>query len=525
MAKATAIFDGDDSRLSATIDRIDKKLKDLQGKFSKVMGFAAKVMALPAAAAAALAVGVNSALNEGGRLNDVSANTGIAIKDLMALEQEFKNSGKSAEDVPAAIGKMQKALAEGTAGATIAKLGLDLDKLRKMTPTDQFHALGAAINDVKDPAERSAAAMALFGKSGASLLSTFASKGFGEAAEQVGSQADILNQDAALFDSVSDKLALVGVKVQGFFVGVADRVAPVLNPLLDGFAKLDLASWGQQAGDVIAFLIQAFSDGSLWEILVTSGKISLMKVGNFLAGILAAVGKGLWQYVVESFKNGVAVLEIVTTAAFWKGLGFALLSAGAAFNALMLEGVALLLDQLAKVPGLGKVAGKGAELAHGAAASARDDAASFAAQAGGQLAPAVEKITGRVEETFKNIGDAIVSGFNSGNSLLDTGELEEKLATQVGKVMGSVESTRAAQLAANPTKPGAVGGEFTGETIAKGVGALQKIGLGGYGAGDPTLEESKRHTSLLSSIDSKFDKLHEALKPRLGGQNSALLFA
>lgn len=47
-------------------------------------------------------------------------------------------------------------------------------------------------------------------------------------------------------DDVYDKLVLTGMKVSGFWVGVAEKVAPVLKPLLDKFASLDLASWGTE---------------------------------------------------------------------------------------------------------------------------------------------------------------------------------------------------------------------------------------------------------------------------------------
>lgn len=67
------------------------------------------------------------------------------------------------------------------------------------------------------------------------MLPVFASNGFDDAAQQVGSQAQLLGRDAALFDDVSDKLSATGVKVRGFWVGVADQVAPVLKPLLDQF--------------------------------------------------------------------------------------------------------------------------------------------------------------------------------------------------------------------------------------------------------------------------------------------------
>ena len=103
-------------------------------------------------------------------------------------------------------------------------------------------------------------------RAGQFLLSLFSSDGFGDAANQVGSQAQLLARDAPLFDDVSDKLELTGTKVRGFWVGLADKVAPVLKPLLDRFANFDLASGGQQAGEAVAFIVQAFADGKVGDI-------------------------------------------------------------------------------------------------------------------------------------------------------------------------------------------------------------------------------------------------------------------
>ena len=219
------------------------------------------------------------------------------------------------------FGKMAKTLQQRFGGDTVAKLGIKLEELKKKTPAEQFRTLGTAINSVRDPSQRAAISMELFGRSGAELLSLFSSDGFGDAANQVGSQAQLLARDAALFDDVSDKLALTGMKVRGFWVGLADKVAPVLKPLLDRFANLDLASWGQQAGEAVAFIVQAFADGKVGDILFTSAKIAFANAVNFLAGTLMAVAQALWQALVEAVKNAITLFQIVTTADFWIGMG------------------------------------------------------------------------------------------------------------------------------------------------------------------------------------------------------------
>jgi len=118
--------------------------------------------------------------------SDLSANTGVAVGDLVVLQQEFANAGKSAEDLGLVLGKMAKSLQGGGADDTIKKLGINLDELKKKSPAEQFRTLGAAINAVQDPSQKAAASMVIFGRSGAELLSLFSSDGFGDAALQLG---------------------------------------------------------------------------------------------------------------------------------------------------------------------------------------------------------------------------------------------------------------------------------------------------------------------------------------------------
>ncbi len=177
MPKATAVFDADDSRLSGALARINGMMLALQSRIAK---FAAAFIAVRSAARVVTA----------GALSDLSANTGIAVGDLVVLQQEFANAGKSAEDIGPVFGKMAKTLQGGSADDTIKKLGVDLEELKKKAPAEQFRTLGAAINSVQDPSQKAAASMQVFGRSGAELLALFSSDGFGDAASQVGSQAE-----------------------------------------------------------------------------------------------------------------------------------------------------------------------------------------------------------------------------------------------------------------------------------------------------------------------------------------------
>lgn len=396
-----------------------------------------------AAAIGGLAAGIYRAMDAAGTLLDQSFNTGAAVRDVAILTQEFKNAGKAGEDITPVLSKMHKALESGSANAMIADLGLDLEQLRSQTPVEQFHALGAAINGLADPSERSAAAMAIFGKSGASLLSMFASKGFGDAAAQVGRQAELLQKNAALFDDVSDKLGLAGVKTQGFFIGVADKVVPVLKPLLDRFAALDLSALGQQVGDLIAMTATAIGDGRIAGVLMSSIAIALAETGNFLLGMVLATGPVM--------RN-------------------ALLGAATAFIAAMLAGVARVLDALANVPGLGKTA---------IAANAVRGVAAGVSAAGA--------------DNF-SVSEALASGMARGR-VMNTDGMRLALGAQVAGILASTKAQQDKAVAEVPTITPTSGPQVLGSEGAAGRGfsALQQIG-GAFGRGagtDPMVEANR----------------------------------
>lgn len=515
MAKSTAIFDGDDSRLAQVIAGIEKRLKRVTASMAEIGATTAKMLAAPAAALAAIGVGVKSALDTGGHFADLSANTGIAVKDLAVLEQEFQNAGKAGEDVGPVIAKMQKALASGAGSDILRQLGVDMEKLRDQTPVEQFHQIGAALNTLQDPTERASAAMEIFGKSGSSLLAMFSSAGFGDAAEQVGTQAEILNRDAALFDDVGDKLGLIGLKVRGFFIGVADKVAPVLKPLLDRFATLDLAAYGQAIGDAFAFLIQAIGDGKLSTILGNALMIAAKGFGNYMLGNIAALGAGLGQFFLEAGKALISVLSMLLTTDFWSGLGNALLAIGKSFIALLLEGTAKMLQFIGRAPGLAKVGQAGNALL-GESLSMSASADSSAAAARRNFAGPLDEIGTALRESLGNIVDSMQAGQEFGSTIFNSAENQSALDQAVGEVMAATVKQQAKALAEAPTPEPPAGGWDQMLTEKSGPGplsALARIGgaFGRGGAGDPILDNARRQTTLLQ-------KIAENTAPKSGAQ-------
>jgi len=234
--------------------------------------------------------GFREALDMGGILSDMSARTGAAVADLAVLREAFKQGGLSADQVGPAFARMQRALSglnedsKPTADAFKA-LGLDIKKVRALNPAAQFEAVGKAIAALPSPAERAAAAMAIFGRAGAELLTVFRDgNAISLAAQNLGIQAQLLQKNATLFDRISDILGSAGNKVRGLFVGLADQLAPVLSPLLEAFDKLDLAGYGQALGAAIRGMLP--SAQALMGILDRAKSLGKIIGDGIIAGLV-----------------------------------------------------------------------------------------------------------------------------------------------------------------------------------------------------------------------------------------------
>lgn len=216
------------------------------------------------------AEGMRDALQLGDDLVDLNAQTGIAIDKLMELQLAFDLNGMKAEQLQPVIAKLQRSIADAASGSDeaalkFARMGISITDIQGLTADEQLMKVGEAIKNIENPAQRSAAAMEIFGKSGAKLLSVFGSGGkddpggMNEVRKMLGNQSALLLQNAGVFGRASDLLGLAGNKVRGFFVGIASETMPQLMEFLDRMAMLDLTKVGQSLGDGIAIAIELLS--------------------------------------------------------------------------------------------------------------------------------------------------------------------------------------------------------------------------------------------------------------------------
>jgi hypothetical protein len=149
--------------------------------------------------AGALLYGFKATADRMRDLANAAGSLGITSEKLAGLRWAADQSGASAEQLDKALGKLQVRVAQAGAGNDAAiqafqALGLSIAKLSGMSADQKFNAVADAIAKMPDPAQRAAAAVALFGEEGAKLL-------------------PILNQGAAGIKQMADNAKQLGVVV------------------------------------------------------------------------------------------------------------------------------------------------------------------------------------------------------------------------------------------------------------------------------------------------------------------------
>jgi len=204
------------------------------GALGKVQGALTGVASASALATMA-GTGVKSALDLAGHFNDLNARTGQSVRDLVVLDRAYQNSGLSAEYVAQSIGLMQRALSGsneegGKTADTFQRLGLNIATLKRLSFHEQLSAVAAAFARIQNPAERTGAAMALFGKSGAQMLQVLGDPAaLRIASEESGRFADRLQADAAKFDEIGDRISIVKSRLNEMWLVTAERLIPALE--------------------------------------------------------------------------------------------------------------------------------------------------------------------------------------------------------------------------------------------------------------------------------------------------------
>jgi hypothetical protein len=347
---------------------------------------------------------------------------GMTHGELSGLALAGDLAGASLEGIVKAVTKSDIALVKAQGGSKQAQaafnaLGLSVDEIAAKSPVDRFASMADAIAALPSPAHQAAAAVALFGKSGADLLPLF-SGGAGAISEAV-AQADRLGLALGKtqrkdVEAMNDAFTMVSASINGVVTQVVSQLAPSVKGIADTFTEFVGNMGGGTIGQKIG---EGILEGARYFAAVGD---SFIANSSALWDHVASVGKFL-AYTTESayrvanlFYAGFKFFEVV-------GNTIGMLLTGVTSG--LLRAVATAADV---VPGLGDIA-KGL---HGYADAAAASAAEF-------------KSAG--ERNMNTMGNAAVAMFRSEDPLagVSAGPLSTALEAGIARTRANMAEAQA----------------------------------------------------------------------------------
>lgn len=282
--------------VSAPVHQLRRSLRGLSQdsgltRLGSAIGSVARKVALLGVAGAGLAVaGFKKFLDAGSELGDTAAKLGIGIEALQELRFAADQSGVSVGALDTSLLQLQRRSAEVAAGkkgdhaSAFKALGIAVkDANGKLRPAEELlEAIEAGLERVREPAQRTRIAMALFGKSGATMLQIIGD-GAGELAKMRREARDlgiIMDEKTALgAKEAGDQLA----KLRSVVKGVAFQIAGALLPDVLKVTRAGVA-WAIANRELIRTRVLEFSKD-----LVATLRETVRVVGAVVSGVKRVV--------------------------------------------------------------------------------------------------------------------------------------------------------------------------------------------------------------------------------------------
>lgn len=344
IGKVSAVFSASTSGLVSGTNAAGSAFRKLAGDVSSLRGgmrslvaiqgaqlFGSLASAATSAARSFIGMGLAQAEVIDGQ-SDLAKRLGMTYGELAGLGFAGQQVGVSMETIGKAATKADIAFVKASQGSKVAQaafagIGLSVEQLDGLSAAERFRLIADSISALPTAAERSRAAIQIFGKAGAELLPMFeGGAGAITAATEEAAKFGLAltNDQAASVNSMSDAFAKAQMAVQGVVGQVVAYLAPAVQGVTDAFLNLVGGIGGANIGQFIG------------EGIITGA--------TFLAGIADWMITGIgtaFEYagtVVDVFNRVVSALQAIwyTGEAIFKGVA-AMISGVIANGAMILD--------------------------------------------------------------------------------------------------------------------------------------------------------------------------------------------
>lgn len=182
-----------------------------------------------------------AAIEYGDQIAKAAEKTGIAADAFSELAFAAKMQDIELSSLSTGLKKFQVSISEAGSGSKsalekFAALGIEFERFRQLSPDRQFEVLAEQISKLKDPADRTRAAVEFFGKAGADLLPLFSqgAEGIRKAREEaVKLGVAMSNEQVKKLADADDAIKRLSQSWDGFARTLTIKVAPILTKILD----------------------------------------------------------------------------------------------------------------------------------------------------------------------------------------------------------------------------------------------------------------------------------------------------
>lgn len=538
-----------DATMTLDASRFQGPLSGIIGNLGKFTGALAMLPRLVGGAVGAFAAfkgvqstiqGLGGAIAAGANLQKLSRVTGETVASLSLLQTAFREADMDASGVAPAVAQLQRALGgvndEGKpTKAIFDQLGLSITDLQRLNAPQQFAAIGAKLRELPNAAQQTAAAMAIFGRSGSEMMALFRDPDALTGGMRAGAQtAATFARAAKVFADIDNTIVSIKGKLAGMWAGIAEGLAPMFKAALSYIQSLPIEEFGQKLGNVFKVVTQAFRENALGDLLLQSLSIAAQEVGNVISKSITAIAGGIGSLLDTLPGVLAAAFETLTNADFWTGIAQLALGAFESLGAGLLNifmkpltylqaGMDTIVQRLAegigKIPGLGKALGLSGYTASSFQENLADrkkngfflaDAANMAAGFGAAnramgLANIAAATSGLRAPTVGLLEGAL-SGMKEGwadGAIFDTLEARTKLANTFNGLLSRFRSSESGEI----RKPSGIGEpsapaekrEFQIPKLGPSSDSLARIGgyIGGIG---PSLDYARRTATAVEKL-------------------------
>jgi lambda family phage tail tape measure protein len=273
-----------------------------------VGGFAAAIAG--SAIVGGLTAIVKKSVDAGDELFNLQAKTGIAAKQLIGIGNAAKLADVDMATLGKGLNKLNVNLVKAAEGndalaSNFKRLGVDVkDANGQVVPADKaLKQIADRFADMPDGAQKAAAAVALFGKSGADLIPLL-----NEGAASMEKFTYKVGDDfAARSDLFNDTITELGIKTQGFGLELTDALLPALQSILEVFSDL----FDTEQDWTALFKIIEVGIRGVALVIYTVVKAVDVLIKNIVAAVQAAQAAfsgdfaGAWNVITSRVTSGI----------------------------------------------------------------------------------------------------------------------------------------------------------------------------------------------------------------------------